>query len=111
MSRLIKKLLHTSKASNSTEILALKKLLISINLSFCQAVNVISKYKGKNCLLWCWKSAKILEKISSTFSSIGISSFTLDPTDAGHGSLGAIQKKDILLIASFSGNSSELIIF
>jgi len=32
----------------------------------------------------------------------------LDPTDAGHGSLGAIKKNDILMIASFSGNSSEL---
>jgi len=32
----------------------------------------------------------------------------LDPTDAGHGSLGAICKGDVLIIASFSGNSSEL---
>ena len=33
----------------------------------------------------------------------------LDVTDANHGSLGSIKKDDILLIASFSGNSSELI--
>ena len=108
MSKVNKKIINTAKQVITTEILALKKLLISINLSFCQAVNLIANTKGRIVCCGVGKSAKILEKISSTFSSIGISSFTLDPTDAGHGSLGAIQKKDILLIASFSGNSSEL---
>ena len=108
MSKVNKKIINTAQQVITTEILALKKLLISINLSFCQAVNLIANTKGRIVCCGVGKSAKILEKISSTFSSIGISSFTLDPTDAGHGSLGAIQKKDILLIASFSGNSSEL---
>ena len=108
MSKVNKKIINTAKQVITTEILALKKLLISINLSFCQAVNLITNTKGRIVCCGVGKSAKILEKISSTFSSIGISSFTLDPTDAGHGSLGEIQKKDILLIASFSGNSSEL---
>jgi len=91
-----------------TEIEGLKKLSKSINNSFAQAVNTINKTKGRVVCCGVGKSAKILEKISSTLSSIGIASFTLDPTDAGHGSLGAICKGDVLIIASFSGNSSEL---
>ena len=91
-----------------TEIEGLKKLSKSINNSFAQAVNTINKTKGRIVCCGVGKSAKILEKISSTLSSIGIASFTLNPTDAGHGSLGAICKNDVLIIASFSGNSSEL---
>jgi len=103
-----KKIIYTAKQVISSEIAALKKLKSSIDKSFCKAINLISKTKGRIICCGVGKSAKILEKISSTLSSVGISSFTLDPTDAGHGSLGAIKKEDILLIASFSGGSTEL---
>ena len=103
-----KKIINTAKNVIKTEITALKKLQNTIDNSFCKAINLIAKSKGRIICCGVGKSAKILEKISSTLSSVGISSFTLDPTDANHGSLGAIKKKDILLIASFSGNSSEL---
>jgi len=101
-------LTNIAKKVITTEIEGLKKLSNSLNISFTQAVNAINSAKGKIVCCGVGKSAKILEKISSTLSSIGISSFTLDPTDAGHGSLGAIKKGDVLMIASFSGNSSEL---
>ena len=66
-----------------TEIEGLKKLSKSINNSFAQAVNTINNTKGRVVCCGVGKSAKILEKISSTLSSIGIASFTLDPTDMG----------------------------
>jgi arabinose-5-phosphate isomerase len=103
-----KKIINIAKEVISTEIAALKKLQKSIGKSFYQAINLISNSNGRIICCGVGKSAKILEKISSTLSSIGISSFTLDPTDAGHGSLGAIKKHDILIIASFSGGSIEL---
>jgi len=103
-----KKIINTAKNVIKTEIVALKKLQNSINNSFCKAINLIAKTKGRIICCGVGKSAKILEKISSTLSSIGVSSFTLDPTDAGHGSLGTIKKQDVLIIASFSGNSVEL---
>jgi len=102
------KIINIAKEVINTEIKALKKLQGSIEKSFCQAINLISNTNGRIICCGVGKSAKILEKISSTLSSIGISSFTLDPTDAGHGSLGAIKKQDVLIIASFSGNSLEL---
>ena len=103
-----KSIINIANKVISTEIEGLKKLSKSINISFAQAVNTINNSKGRIVCCGVGKSAKILEKISSTLSSIGIASFTLDPTDAGHGSLGAICKGDVLIIASFSGNSSEL---
>ena len=103
-----KSIINIANKVIGTEIEGLKKLSKSINISFAQAVNTINNSKGRIVCCGVGKSAKILEKISSTLSSIGIASFTLDPTDAGHGSLGAICKGDVLIIASFSGNSSEL---
>jgi len=102
------KLITSARKVISAEIVALKKLSQSIDASFVKTIDLLHKVKGRVICCGVGKSAKILEKISSTLSSIGISSFTLDPTDAGHGSLGAIKKNDILMIASFSGNSSEL---
>ena len=102
------KLITSKRKFISAKIVALKKLSQSIDASFIKTIDLLHKVKGRVICCGVGKSAKILEKISSTLSSIGISSFTLDPTDAGHGSLGAIKKNDILMIASFSGNSSEL---
>jgi len=103
-----KSIINIANKVINTEIEGLKKLSKSLNISFAQAVNTINNSQGRVVCCGVGKSAKILEKISSTLSSIGVPSFTLDPTDAGHGSLGAICKGDVLIIASFSGNSSEL---
>ena len=54
------------------------------------------------------KSGLIARKISATFSSVGIPSFFCDPAQALHGDMGQIEKKDILIIFSYSGNTSEL---
>lgn len=102
------KFIQSARGVILSEIAALKKLSGSIDTSFAEAINLLYNVKGRVICCGVGKSAKILEKISSTLSSIGTSSFTLDPTDAGHGSLGAVKKNDILIIASFSGNSSEL---
>ena len=47
-------------------------------------------------------------KVSATFSSVGIPSFFCHPSEALHGDMGQIEKKDILIIFSYSGNTSEL---
>ena len=41
-------------------------------------------------------------------SSVGISSFFLSPSEANHGDLGQIDKKDLFLVFSYSGNTTEL---
>ena len=92
----------------STEIQALKKLQKSFGKSFTEAVNLIAKSQGKLILAGIGKSGLISTKGSATLSSLGTPSFFLHVGDAAHGDLGAIGKKDILLILSYSGQTEEL---
>ena len=64
--------------------------------------------KGKVIFAGIGKSGLIARKISATFSSVGIPSFFCDPAQALHGDMGQIEKRDILIIFSYSGNTSEL---
>ena len=95
-------------AVSNGKILALKKLSKCFNKSFIMALEIISKCEGKLILAGIGKSGLISRKISSTLSSIGISSFYLHPSEASHGDLGMITKKDVLLILSYSGETEEL---
>ena len=55
------------------------------------------------------KSGKVSEKISATLSSLGKPSFYINAAEASHGDLGAITKKDSLIIFSYSGETEELV--
>jgi arabinose-5-phosphate isomerase len=90
------------------EIKALKKLKNSINNSFNDAVDAISKCQSKVILCGVGKSGLIAAKISSTLSSVGTPSFSLSANDCSHGDMGSISKKDILILISYSGSSEEL---
>ena len=90
------------------EIKALKKLKKSINNSFNDAVEAISKCQSKVILCGVGKSGLIAAKISATLSSVGTPSFSLSANDCSHGDLGSISKKDILILISYSGSTEEL---
>ena len=90
------------------EIKALIKLKNSINNSFNDAVDAITKCQSKVILCGVGKSGLIAAKISATLSSVGTPSFSLSANDCSHGDLGSISKKDILILISNSGNTQEL---
>ena len=90
------------------QIKALKKLKYSLDNSFEKAVNVIHKCKSKVIVCGVGKSGIIASKISATLSSVGTPSFPISASDCSHGDLGRITKKDILILISNSGNTSEL---
>ena len=90
------------------EIKALKKLKSSINNSFNDAVEAITKCQSKVILCGVGKSGLIGAKISATLSSVGTPSFSISASDCSHGDLGSISKKDVLILISYSGNSEEL---
>jgi arabinose-5-phosphate isomerase len=90
------------------EIQALKKLKISINNSFNDAVRAIAKCPSKIILCGVGKSGLIASKIAATLSSVGSPAFSLSASDCSHGDLGSISKKDILILISYSGNTEEL---
>ena len=106
----MKKINYRTIAKNviDLEISALKKLKTSLNKSFDQAVEAIVKCQSKIIFCGVGKSAKIAAKLSSTFSSIGSPSFVLSSGDSSHGDIGSVNKKDILILISYSGETQEL---
>tara|TARA_Y100001958_G_C21217299_1_gene542683 strand:+ start:638 stop:1615 length:978 start_codon:yes stop_codon:yes gene_type:complete len=97
-----------AKKSAEIQINELKKIKKIFNKSFTKAVDLILNCKGKVILAGLGKSGLIARKISATLSSVGVPSFFCDPAQALHGDMGQIEKKDILIIFSYSGNTSEL---
>ena len=97
-----------AKKSAEIQINELKKIKKIFNKSFIKAVDLILNCKGKVILAGLGKSGLIARKISATLSSVGVPSFFCDPAQALHGDMGQIEKKDILIIFSYSGNTSEL---
>ena len=98
-----------AKKSAAKQISELKKINKVFNSSFVRAVESIYKCRGKVICAGIGKSGLIARKVSATLSSVGISSFFLSPSEANHGDLGQIDKKDLLLVFSYSGNTTELI--
>ena len=96
-----------NKAAN-TQISELKKIRKVFNNKFIDAIDLILNCKGKVVFSGVGKNSFICTKASATFSSIGIPSFFVDPTGVSHGDAGQIEKKDILIIISNSGNTAEL---
>ncbi len=103
-----KNYLKLASKSAQLQINELKKIKKVFNKSFIKAVDLILNCKGKVILAGIGKSGIIARKISATFSSVGIPSFFCDPAQALHGDMGQLEKKDILIIFSYSGNTSEL---
>ena len=103
-----KNYINLAKKAAGIQINELKKVKKVFDKSFVKAVDLILNCKGKVICAGIGKSGLIGKKISATFSSVGIPSFFCDPAQALHGDMGQIEKKDILIIFSYSGNTSEL---
>ncbi len=90
------------------EIHALRVLKKNINKSFNEAVFHIANCQSKVVLCGVGKSGLIASKIAATLASVGTPSFSLLASEASHGDLGMISKKDILILISNSGETTEL---
>ena len=101
--------IELAKKAADTQISELKKIKKVINNTFVDAVNLIQNCKGKIIFSGVGKNSFICKKAAATFSSVGVPSFFVDPTGVSHGDAGQIDRKDILIIISNSGNTSELI--
>ena len=110
MVSLMKNKKFISKAKNviDLEIKALQKLKKNLNNSFNDAVTEITKCQSKVILCGVGKSGIIASKIAATLASVGTPSFYLSASEASHGDLGMISKKDILILISNSGETNEL---
>jgi len=90
----------------SNEIAKLSKLLTD---DFSKAIDAIINTKGKFIISGMGKSGIIGKKIAATLASTGTPSFFLHPGEAYHGDLGMIEKDDIILLISNSGETDEVL--
>jgi arabinose-5-phosphate isomerase len=102
----IKKIAQEVFEIESKAILDLSKNLSS---DFEEAVISIFNSNGKLIISGMGKSGIIGKKIAATLASTGTPSFFLHPAEAYHGDLGMIEKDDILLLISNSGETDEIL--
>jgi len=88
---------------------AVESLLNNINDSFVAAVEeIFHNDEGRVIVCGIGKSANIGQKIVATFNSTGTPAIFMHAADAIHGDLGIIQKNDIVICLSKSGNTPEI---
>ena len=80
-----------------------------LDKSFTNLCDRVFKSDGKFIIMGVGKSGHIAQKISATLSSTGTPSIFIHPTEAAHGDIGLINKKDIVLLISNSGETDEII--
>tara|TARA_Y100000589_G_C27192243_1_gene645287 strand:- start:1440 stop:2393 length:954 start_codon:yes stop_codon:yes gene_type:complete len=101
--------LKLSKNIIQEEAKALLLLSKSLDANYKKVLNFLSKTNGNIILSGVGKSGHIARKIASTLTSTGTPAYFMHPTEASHGDLGSIRKKDILCLLSKSGKSKELL--
>lgn len=103
------KILDIAKAAVSTEIQELENLKNRLDQQFLKAVEIINSATGKLIVVGIGKSAHVGNKIVATLNSTGTPAQFLHASEAIHGDLGVIQKSDVVLCISNSGNSPEIV--
>lgn len=91
-----------------TEINGLQSLLQICQNTLEHAIHLIANCAGHVVITGVGKSGNIASKIVASMSSLGIPSFFLEPSNAGHGDIGSITKGSILIAISNSGESHEI---
>lgn len=101
-------IIDTARQTIELESSAIANLKNFINSDFENAVNFIFKSKGRVIITGIGKSAIIANKIVATLNSTGTPSIFMHAADAIHGDLGNIQKEDVVICISKSGNTPEI---
>ncbi|MFN3977753.1 MAG: SIS domain-containing protein [Sulfurihydrogenibium azorense] len=102
-------IIDLGKQTIEEEIRALNRLKECLDESFEKAVKLILEAQGKVIITGMGKSGLIGKKIAATMSSTGTPAFFLHPAEALHGDLGMVEKKDLIIAISNSGETPELL--
>ena len=97
-----------AKQTITTESSAIANLINLVDESFENSVKVIHNSKGRVIITGIGKSAIVANKIVATLNSTGTPAIFMHAADAIHGDLGTIQKDDIIICISKSGNTPEI---
>jgi arabinose-5-phosphate isomerase len=102
------KILNTAKKTFLSESDSIAKLVDLLDDNFINATEIILNSKGRIIVTGIGKSAIIAQKIVATLNSTGTPSAFLHASEAIHGDLGMVQKEDVVICISKSGNSPEI---
>jgi len=91
------------------ESIQIENLSKNLTNDFENTIKDILDSKGKLIISGMGKSGLIGTKLAATFASTGTPSFFLHPAEAYHGDLGMIEKNDIVLLLSNSGETDEVL--
>ena len=103
-----KNILDIAAKTISIESKAIANLINFLNKDFENAVKFILKSKGRIIVTGIGKSANISTKIVATLNSTGTPAIFMHAADAIHGDLGIVQKNDVVICISKSGNTPEI---
>tara|TARA_R110002033_G_scaffold13450_3_gene40082 strand:- start:4592 stop:5557 length:966 start_codon:yes stop_codon:yes gene_type:complete len=101
-------ILALAKKTIMTESESIIKLTSFLDDNFSNAAQAIYNSKGRLVVTGIGKSAIIAQKMVATFNSTGTPSLFLHAAEAIHGDLGMLQKDDVIICISKSGNSPEI---
>ncbi|WP_299527749.1 SIS domain-containing protein [uncultured Lutibacter sp.] len=101
-------ILKNAKQTIIAESIAIANLVNFLDDDFENAINFIFNSKGRVIVTGIGKSANIATKIVATLNSTGTPSIFMHAADAIHGDLGIIQKNDVVICISKSGNTPEI---
>ena len=102
-------ILEEAKKIIKTEAVAVEDLSEQLDQSFVDVVKAIHESQGKVVVTGVGKSGHVGEKMAATLSSTGTPSFFLHSTEGLHGDLGMVEKKDIVILISNSGETKEVL--
>lgn len=103
-----KSIIEAGVSTLELEAQAIFGLVKNINDDFVKVVELIVESRGRVIVTGIGKSAIIAQKIVATFNSTGTPAIFMHAADAVHGDLGMIQKDDIVICISKSGNTPEI---
>src|SRR3954464_14106456 len=92
-----------------TEAAAIRGLVGQLDEHFDRAVELLRSCAGRVVCTGMGKSGSVMKKVAATLASTGTPSFFLHPAEAVHGDLGMIVPGDVVLAASYSGTTEELL--
>jgi arabinose-5-phosphate isomerase len=88
---------------------SIKGLSGQIGPSYEQAINIILECKRKVVVTGVGKSGHVGKKIAASLASTGTPAFFVHSTEGVHGDLGMIEKEDIVIMISNSGETAEVL--
>ncbi len=102
-------MLEVAREVLTIEAQSIEQQIGRLDHSFERAVEVILGCRGRVVCTGMGKSGLVLQKVAATLASTGTPAMFLHPAEAIHGDLGMLVEGDVVLAASYSGTTEELL--